>query len=315
MMNKNAVLLLALLTGVAPISSFADKLGDPAPPLTVREWIKDRPAATKPRTNIYVLVFGSLCRASDFALTNLSHLQRKYRDKGVLAVAISDEPAEQLKAFVQLKGSNIEYAVAADNNRKTTSAYLRAFQQLKLPRAFVVGYDGKVLWYGHPMGGLDQIVDKITSGQYDFGQTERNLAETEDLETYLALASKDAAQAQAVGRKLLSLRTNNAAGLCDLAFRIAVDPFLEKRDVALANAALDRALQLSPTNAASVAVNRAILLFQTGRQAEGLDRLRQAQAAAQSQEDLELIRSNLRAMELQLAAQKASQTNAPARKP
>src|ERR1017187_4291935 len=112
--NKHAVLLVGLMACLAPVSSFAEKLGDPAPPLTVMEWIKGKPAQIKAGTNIYVLVFCTLSRANDFALTNLSKLQTIYQDKGVVVVAISDEPAEQLKAFVQLKEAKIEFAVAAD---------------------------------------------------------------------------------------------------------------------------------------------------------------------------------------------------------
>ena len=43
----------------------------------------------KAGTNIYVLVFCTLSRVNDFALTNLSDLQKKYQDKGVVVVAIS----------------------------------------------------------------------------------------------------------------------------------------------------------------------------------------------------------------------------------
>jgi len=84
------------------------RLGDPVPPITVVEWIKGKPVkiprAADNATNFYVLVFCTLSHANDFALTNLSCLQRQYQDKGLVTVAISAEPAESLRQFVMFKG-------------------------------------------------------------------------------------------------------------------------------------------------------------------------------------------------------------------
>jgi peroxiredoxin len=318
--NMHAVLLVGLITCLAPVSSFAEKigkLGDPAPDLTVKEWIRGKPVQIKAGTNIYVLVFCTLSRANEFAITNLGILQKLYQDKGVVVVAISDEPVEQLKAFVQLKGAKIEFAVAADDNaRRTTVSYLKAFKQMALPRAFIVGKDGKVLWHGHPLtGGLGEVVDEITSGRYNLEQTQKSIIAREQMEQYLALAGQDDARSAKVGRMLLTIRTNDAAGLCDLASKIATDPFIEKRDVALASEALDRAEQLATTNTTDIAVARAILLFQTGKEEEGLARARQALASAQSPEAKDEVQICIHAMEVRLAAAKTNQNTAPAGKP
>ena len=310
--NKHAVLLVGLMACLAPVSSFAEKLGDPAPPLTVMEWIKGKPVQIKAGTNIYVLVFCTLSRANDFALTNLSNLQTIYQDKGVVVVAISDEPAEQLKAFVQLKEAKIEFAVAADDASRTMINYQQAFEQVALPRAYVVGKDGKVLWHGHPLlDGLGDVVDEITSGQYNLKQTQKRIVAAEMMEKYLALARQDDTNSVRAGRILLTIRTNDAAGLCDLASQIATDPFIVKRDVALASAALDRAEQLGAMNITDIAVDRAILLFQTGKEEEGLARARQALASAQSPDAKDEAQICVRAMETRLAAAKTNQITAP----
>ena len=83
--------------------------------------------------------------------------------KAAGAVAISDEPAEQLKPFVQFKGAEIEFAVAVDDDaRKAMGTYQQAFNQMMLPRAYVVGKNGNVLWYGHPLRGLDEVVEAVS---------------------------------------------------------------------------------------------------------------------------------------------------------
>ncbi len=316
MINKYAILLVALMACLAPVSSFADNLGDPAPDLAVKDWIKGKPVQIQAGTNTYVLVFCTLSRVNDFGITNLSNLQKKYQDKGLIAIAISDEPAEQLKPFVQLKGAQIAFSVATDDEaRKTTGNYQQAFNQMMLPRAYVVGKDGNVLWYGHPLRGLDEVVDEIMSGRYKFKQTQKSVIAAEQMEQYLALARQDDTNSAKVGRMLLAIRTNDAPGLCDLAYQIASAPFIEKRDVALANAALDRAEQLAPTNTTDIAVDRAILLFQTGKEEAGLARARQALASAQSQEAKDEAQTCVRAMEARLAAAKTNQNRAAEGKP
>src|SRR5208282_480704 len=221
MINKHAVLLVALMACFATVSSFADNLGNPAPPLMVKEWIKGKPVDFKAGTNVYVLVFCSLSRANEFAITNLNSLQKKYQDKGVVVVAISDEPPESLKAFVQLKGAEIDFSVAADDDgRTTTGNYQQAFNQMMLPRAYVVGKDGNVLWYGHPLrDNMGMAVDEITSGRYNFDQTQKSVTAAEQMEKYLVLARQDDTNSVEAGRMLLAIRTNDAAGLCDLAFQ------------------------------------------------------------------------------------------------
>jgi hypothetical protein len=315
MMNKSAVFLASLLTCLVSVASFAGQLGDPAPALSVAAWVKGSPVNLKAGTNVNVLIFCTLSRLNDFGLTTLGDLQKKYQDQGVALVVISDEPAETLKPFVQLKADKIPYAVAADNVRKTTLDYSRTFQQMVLPRGYVVGKEGQVLWHGHPAGGLDAVLAEITSGRYHLDQMKKDLAAREEMETYLAFARKDQTKGKELGRRLLTLRTNDALGLCDLAFQIATNPYLEQRDVALATAALDRAEQLSSTNATTIALSRAILLFQTGHETDGIAKAKQALADAKTPEDKDQAQSNIRAMELRLAAAKPSQTNAPASKP
>jgi hypothetical protein len=281
------------------------------------EWIKGKPLDVKAGTNIYVLVFCTLSRANDFALTNFSILQKIYQDKGVVVVAISDEPPGQLKEFVQLKGAKIEFGVAADDDgSRTVVNYQRAFKQVMLPRAYVVGKDGKVLWHGHPLrDGLGEVVDEITSGRYNLEQTQKSIIAREQMEKYLALARLDDASSVTAGRMLLTIRTNDAAGLCDLAYQIATDPFIEKRDVALASAALDRAEQMATTNTTDIAVDRAILLFQTGKEEEGLARARQALASAQSQTAKNEAQICVRAMEARMAAAKTNLNKSAESKP
>jgi hypothetical protein len=302
------------------------KLGDPAPKLTVREWIKGTPFQIKPGTNVYVLVFCTLSRANEFALTNLSALQNKYRDKGVLVAAICSDAPQDIKDFITTHGGEINFSVATDDfAQKTANDYQRFFAQRLLPRAYVVGTNATALWHGHPLrDDMGMIVDKVTSGHYDPEQTQRGIEGKEQMEAYLAMARQDDPRTPRIGRYMLIARTNDAPALCDMAFEIATDPYIGKRDVALASLALDRAEEISKTNATDIVIMRSLLLFQSGLQQEGLAKARAALAAATNELDKNVLSRNIRAMEklmalktnkVSSASEPVSGTNAAPRQP
>jgi hypothetical protein len=284
-------------------------LGDPAPPLTVLEWIKGKPVKIQPGTNFYVLVFCPLSRAGEVALNNLSSLQQKYRDKGLVTVIISEEAPPQLRTLVQLNGAEMDFTIAADDYaERTLKNYQQAFHQNQLPLAYVISRDGKILWYGHPLtDGMGWVVDDVASGRYNLEQTEKDILSRDQLKEYIALARQKDPQVGPAGQILLGLRTNDAPALCDLAFKIATDPFIEQRDAALATAALDRAAQLSATNTTDIAVDRAILLFQTGQPEAGLAQAQNALTTAQTDDDKRHVQATIRAMQTRLAMAKTNQ--------
>jgi len=62
-------------------------------------------------------------------------------------------------------GDNMDYVVACDEDRQTFAAYMQAYRHDGIPTAFVVDKNGKVVWDGHPMAGLDKALETILAGQ------------------------------------------------------------------------------------------------------------------------------------------------------
>ena len=318
MMIKYVFPIVVLMAGLAPNIGLGGLVGEPAPSLNVSEWIKGQPVEVKPGTNIVVVeIWNTTSAANRDSITNLNDLQRRFKTNGVVVVGISDEPAEKIKEFVQHDGTNIEYAIAADNKRHTSLSYMKPVGQRAIPYAFVVGTNGNLLWHGHPLRGLGEMLDRITTGRYD-----ENLAKKMDLalhqmEQYMTLAREGSDRTAATGRTLLAARTNDVPLLCDLAFLIATVPRLATRDFTLANEALDQAEKLSTTNTTKVEITRAIVLFESGKRAEGLAWATQALASAQSPMDKTNIQACLRTMEKRKSAEEKKgdqgpiKTNAP----
>jgi hypothetical protein len=329
MMIKYAVLLSGVLAGLAPEIGRGGQIGEPAAPLVVSEWIKGKPVEVKAGTNILVVeIFTTTSLASRASITNLNEVQKRFSSQGVVVVGVSDEPAELIKEFVAHDGAKIEYAIGADDQRKTSLNYMMPVRQRGVPCAFVVGKDGRLLWYGHPQHGLDRALAQIVAGRYDVEQEAKADIARSQMGQYLTLARKGDPRTRMAGLRLLESRTNDVAQLCEVAFEIATDTRIAKRDFALASAALDRAEKLAPTNSTRVAVTRAVLLFEGGKQDEGLARTRQAVASAQDQKEkahaeeclrtmearLEAAKTN-QAMKAQMGAAKTNQTKKPAAKP
>ena len=303
MMNKRAILLLFLTAGLAPIPSFAAKVGDPAAPLAIKQWIKDSPVDVRDGKNIYVLEFWAAANpASRASIFKLSELQKKYENKGVIVVGISDEPADTVLNYVKMVDNQIQYSIAVDDEDKTTSSYMGAYGQSRFPYAFIVGKDGKVLWHG-PLAGLDQALDEITAGRYDLQKMMKLDAVRAEVDDYRALARAGDPKAGELGRKLLAARTNDVAQLCSFAFRIATDRQNTNRDLALAGEALDRAEKLAPAKTTQLVLTRGVVLFERGKQVEGLALAKQALDLAKSKNEKAFVNMNLSVMEKRKSAE------------
>jgi cytochrome c-type biogenesis protein CcmH/NrfG len=102
-----------------------------------------------------------------------------------------------------------------------------------------------------------------------------------------------------------------------MAYIIATVPKLATRDFALAGEALDQAEKLAPTNSMTVGITRAIVLFESGKQNEGLALATQVLAYTQSPTDKTNVQSVIRIMEKRKNAEEKKgdqaliKTNAP----
>ena len=315
MMLKYAGLVLGLIACLAPASSVADKIGDPAAPLEIIEWMKGDPVDVKDGKNIYVLAFwAALSPASRASLPKLAELQKKLKDKGVVVLGISDEPVDRIREFIGMPEAQVEFSVAADDQRKTARKYMVAYGQNGIPYTFVVGRDGKVLWHGHPMAGLDKALDDIIAGRYDLPRAIKVDAVRAEVNDYQALVRQGDPKALDLGRKLLAARTNSVPQLCDLAYRIVTDVHNTNRDFALAGEALDMAQRLASSNTAPVILARGVMLFEQGKQDEGIALAKQAVELAKDPKEKAAIDMRLRVMEGRRDAE-ARNRNRPDRPP
>lgn len=259
------------------------KIGDPAPPLAIKKWIQGDPVDFNNGSNVYVLEFwAALSPASTTIIPKINEIQKTFKDRGVIVVGISDEPEDRLKKFVELSMTNpptrTEYIIAADDKRATARRYMVAFGLNAIPYAFVVGTNGTILWHGHPLSAITNVLEEITTGKYDQKKAVEMDSERALLEDYRQLSRKGDPKAKELGRSLLLARTNNAKKLCDFAYRIATDVADTNRNFVLAEEALSISERLSPANSNStpMLITRGLVMFETGRYTNGIALVKQA---------------------------------------
>jgi thiol-disulfide isomerase/thioredoxin len=144
-----AVLALATIAGVSTaISRDGDSLvGQDAPAITTSDFLQ-----SKGRTSVadfkgevlMVECFATWCGPCVGMMPHLSKLTEEYGKKGFTVLSISKEPRETvLKFLTQLNNADVTYTMGCGGGTQSYPAP-------GIPKAFLIGVDGKVFWEGHP---------------------------------------------------------------------------------------------------------------------------------------------------------------------
>ena len=154
MKSSLSLLAAAAVFAAATATSLAapkDWVGKELPALAV-EYLDAKPDTKgKPTIVEFWATWCPPCRAS---IPHLNAINKKFKEKGLVIVGISDEKKEDVEKF--RKGLPMEYTVAIGG-----AALEKTLGISGIPHAFIVGKDGKVVWEGHPMRLTDAEIEKV----------------------------------------------------------------------------------------------------------------------------------------------------------
>jgi len=153
------------------------KVGDAAPGLSIAEWVKhakghpEGDVSFEEGTTYVVEFWATWCTPCRKSIPHLTEIQNKYEPDELRIIGVTTEESDVVKRFVKKQGRRMNYSVAIDKRNGTSRAWMRAASLSGIPAAFIVGPEGKVQWYGHPVGSgleeFEEILEKVMGGRYN----------------------------------------------------------------------------------------------------------------------------------------------------
>lgn len=177
---KISSVLVAGLALAMSVTAHADKIkaGDPAPPLKVAKWIKGKPVKSFEKGKVYVVEFwATWCGPCRETIPHLTEMAKKFDGRATFTgVSVwESEPGTKeseylpkVEKFVKEMGSKMDYNVAVDGADGTMAkTWMEAASQNGIPTAFIVDQNGKIAWIGHPMDGMESVIESVIVGSFD----------------------------------------------------------------------------------------------------------------------------------------------------
>ena len=206
-------LVLAISAGAAAAAPL--NVGDPAPKLVVKEFVKGKPVTEFEKGKIYVVEFwATWCGPCRTSIPHLTQLQKKYPDVTFVGVSIWENDPSKVKPFVEEMGDKMDYTVAMDSVPEGKSGsdgvmartWMLAAGERGIPSAFIINGEGRIAWIGHPMG-MDEPLAKIVKGQWDPAAAAKERAKERAAQQKLEAASQKIQAAQQSGdpKKVLAV--------------------------------------------------------------------------------------------------------------
>ncbi len=151
-MSMNPIAPVLALVTIAGVSvAFArdgeSLVGQNAPPITTTDFLqaKGRTSVADFKGEVLMIeCFATWCGPCVGMMPHLSKLTEEYGKKGFTVISISKEPRDTVLKFLTQKNvTEVNYTMGCGGGTQNYPAP-------GIPKGFLIGVDGKVIWEGHP---------------------------------------------------------------------------------------------------------------------------------------------------------------------
>jgi thiol-disulfide isomerase/thioredoxin len=158
---KSIVCIVGLLLTVQSFAQSNIRVGQPAPPIIITDWIANVPADKDLTSYPVVLEFwATWCAPCIAAVPHLNELQSQFAHTGLRFVSLTDEPTDKVDRL--LKRVAFQSIVASDQSKKTHIAYGDGKKGLEgFPLTVFIDDKGYIQWIGDPNHLDGEILQKL----------------------------------------------------------------------------------------------------------------------------------------------------------
>lgn len=130
------------------------RVGQPAPEIKVGTWLNSPPQTLAALKGKVVLIefWATWCGPCRQSIPHLKELYAKYSPQGLAMVSLTGEHPPEVARFAQKMGMN--YPIGTDSTSAAT------FGIPGIPYAIVLDRQGKIVWEGFPLFGLEEALKK-----------------------------------------------------------------------------------------------------------------------------------------------------------
>lgn len=156
-MKKFLFVLMLAFISFSLVACAEIGVGGNAPEISAASWLNGNGIKLADCKDKYVVVefWATWCPPCRKSIPHLKSMNAKYKDKNVVFVSLTDEDKATVTAFNEKSPTKMDWLVG------TGSESAGDYRVRGIPHAFIVK-DGKVVWQGHPMAGLEEKLAELT---------------------------------------------------------------------------------------------------------------------------------------------------------
>lgn len=156
-MKKFLFVLMLAFISFSLVACAEIGVGGNAPEISAASWLNGNGIKLADCKDKYVVVefWATWCPPCRKSIPHLKSMNAKYKDKNVIFVSLTDEDKATVTAFNEKSPTKMDWLVGTGSESGSD------YRVRGIPHAFIVK-DGKVIWQGHPMDGLEEKLAELT---------------------------------------------------------------------------------------------------------------------------------------------------------